>query len=297
MIGFEYVNHLASIGAFGEGKARVLDIGSQNLMLAEADAIVEFARRFGATLGGKALRDEAERIAYFSTPRPGERTSYLSELFDLTSIEYTSFDVCPALKTEIFDLNLQQLDPGRRETFDVVINCGTAEHVLNQLNCFSVMHDALKPGGIWFDQPPCVGFVNHGYFLYHPKFYRDIATANDYEVEDMWYSPAGLGPVLDDDIPIRPYETLHQMKERTPTAEEAAGPYYNLNVILRKTRSGPFRLPLELETSHAEVDQGVAERYAGLRTAGDKTSVSRTASSPTRFLRRVRDAWRHWKRP
>ncbi len=296
MIGFEYVKHLTSIGAFGEGKARVLDIGSQNLMLAEADAIVEFARRFGATLGGKALRDEAERIAHFSTPRPGERTSYLSELFDLTSIEYTSFDVCPALKTEIFDLNLQQLDPSRRETFDLVINCGTAEHVLNQLNCFSVMHDALKPGGIWFDQPPCVGFANHGYFLYHPKFYRDIARANDYAIEDIWYSPAGHGPVLDKDIPIRAYETLHEKIETSPTEEQARGAYFNLNVVLRKTRSGPFRLPLELEASHAAVDQGVAKQYAGPRAAGEKTSISCTASSPTRFLRRVRDTWQHWKR-
>jgi hypothetical protein len=59
----------------------------------------------------------------------------LSEITDLTNIEYDSIDVCPGLRnTEILDLNFDPLPKRMRDRYDVVFNFGTTEHIFNQWN-------------------------------------------------------------------------------------------------------------------------------------------------------------------
>ena len=60
----------------------ILDIGSQCLYHAEPASIKKFVEKYGRITDPDVFEKEAERISYFSWPRPGERTSYLSELLD-----------------------------------------------------------------------------------------------------------------------------------------------------------------------------------------------------------------------
>jgi len=96
----------------------------------------------GGETQSEKFAKESKRLEYFSTPRPDERTTLFSEICDLTSVEYWAFDVCPAFKTEILDLNFDKLPIRHREYYDVVLNYITTEHVFNQWNSFQVMHDA-----------------------------------------------------------------------------------------------------------------------------------------------------------
>ena len=64
--------------------------------------------------------------AHFS-PRPEENTTLFSEIADLAQIDYHAFDICPAPKTDIFDLNFDSLSQKHREHYDVVLNFGTTE--------------------------------------------------------------------------------------------------------------------------------------------------------------------------
>src|SRR5262245_41335888 len=98
-MGMPYLEYLSERGHISRG-SRLLDIGSQNLYLASVEAIRAFVEKHGTIYDQEAFLEAAGRVSYFSTSRPGERTSYVSELLDLTEIDYTSFDVCPALKTE-----------------------------------------------------------------------------------------------------------------------------------------------------------------------------------------------------
>jgi SAM-dependent methyltransferase len=139
--------------------SRILDIGSQNLYNATPQTIRKFAELFGSVSVTPTFDAEVDRISYFSTPRAGERTAYISELLNLTTIGYESYDVCPALKTDIFDLNVERLPDERRNNFDLILNFGTTEHLINQLNAFEVMHDAMKVGGVAFHQLPSVGWI------------------------------------------------------------------------------------------------------------------------------------------
>ena len=64
-----------------------------------------------------------------------------------------------------------------------MLNCGTLEHVINQFNALTFIYQCLKVYGMWFDQPPSVGFPNHGYYNYNPFIYLDFAAPDGYVLE------------------------------------------------------------------------------------------------------------------
>lgn len=172
------------------------------------------------------------------------------------------------IKTEILDLNFEDLPKRYRESFDIVLNFGTTEHIINQLNCFRVMHDAMKVGGISFHQRPCAGWANHGYYLYHLLFIQDLAKANDYEIVDYWYMPAGQCELPPDKM---------RMPESPRTEGKQNGVLtllnFNLNIILRKKISCSFKIKLELETSHSALSKEASQLYLNGKRSTDKKGV------------------------
>jgi hypothetical protein len=266
-MGFANLEYLVEKRLIGR-KSRILDIGSQNLYNVTPERIVSFVRQFGRPLDDKALKEASERLSYFSTPRPGETTTFLADLLDLTDITYLGYDVCPSPGTEIYDLNIQRLPAERRNTFDVVLNFGTTEHVINQLNAFEVMHDAMKVGGVCFHQLPSIGYVDHGYVNYNPLFIDDLVAANDYEVIDRFYTAAGGCPFGTTGVDIRD-------PERPSAPRSGSGPdglpNFNLNYIVRKKVDAPFYVGLEIATTHAPLSQEATASYGERRrlAAGD----------------------------
>jgi hypothetical protein len=251
-IGMKDVEYLSAKGYLDNPSAKMLDIGSQCLLGITPPSVHGFTAKHGCAVSQEVLDKEALRISYFSTPRPGERTTYLSELIDLTAMEYRSFDICPALKTEIFDLNSESVRDVDKGTFDLVLNCGTTEHVINQMNCLRVMHDAATIGGIMLHQLPSTGYLGHGYFCYHEEFFRDLAKSNEYEVEDLWYTPVGYSQPDPASIDLRDHSNPVVPRSAQSYASMNV-PNHNINVVLRKTTERPFALALELATSHAAV--------------------------------------------
>jgi hypothetical protein len=123
--------YLQRNGMLTKERNRVLDIGPQTIYFASNEQIREFVtNQGGATAPQDRLEKEIARLIHFSTPRAGERTTMLSEITDLTNIEYDSIDVCPGLRnTEILDLNFDPLPERMRGRYDVVFNFGTTEHI------------------------------------------------------------------------------------------------------------------------------------------------------------------------
>ncbi len=194
--------YLQRKGLLTPAKNKILDIGPQNVYFARDEQIREFIKNQD-TVAGDELDAEINRLIYFSTPRPEERTTLFSEITDLTSIEYNSIDVCPGLKTEILDLNFDALPAHMIGHYDIVLNFGTTEHVFNQWNCFEVMHDACKVGGAIYHQLPVSGYLDHGYYCYTPLFFREMAAANNYEILDLFVTPAGESKIDALEIPAR----------------------------------------------------------------------------------------------
>jgi hypothetical protein len=269
-------------------KNRLLDIGPQNVYSLTPDQVSEFVSLYGrASVSPKDLDLEKRRLVYYSTPRPGERTTLLSEITDLVGIEYNSIDVCPGLKTEILDLNFDPLPERLRCYHDVVMNFGTTEHIFNQWNCFEVIHDATKVGGVMYHQLPGTGYLDHGYYCYTPLFFKDMAAANGYEVLDLFIHPCGESRLDTLGLSLCTRDSIFTPAVSLP--EDNRIPSLNIHAVLRKTSNAPFKTSLEIATAHAPVNRSIAARY-GVETdtlPSRPSQVLRTALWPLRKAKAV----------
>jgi hypothetical protein len=274
--------YLQRKGLLTTERNKILDVGPQNVYFARDEQIREFVASQGQTASAADLEKEIQRLIYFSTPRSGERTTLFSEISDLTNIEYNSIDVCPGLKTEILDLNFDKLPAHMVGHYDVVLNFGTTEHIFNQWNCFEVMHDATKVGGVLYHQLPASGYLDHGYYCYTPLFFQELASANNYEILDLFVTPAGESKI--DQLKIQARTGTSILDRLDHLTQDNRIPALNIHVILRKTRGSGFRCALEIATAHSPVNAAMAARYSG----------NEQVSAPI-INRDQPKSWRGWK--
>jgi len=68
-----------------------------------------------------------------------------------------------------------------RESFDLVTNFGTSEHVVGQYQLFKNIHDILKVGGCWIHCVPRRGsYPTHSPFKYEAAFFSNLSKFNGY---------------------------------------------------------------------------------------------------------------------
>jgi SAM-dependent methyltransferase len=137
-IAMQYLENLLARGLLRPGD-RVLDIGCSNLYHATREALVEFMSKFGVV--DHAF---AKRLAEASAAK----SAFAGELLDKCGLNYEAIDFAVDYKTTKFDLNKDSLPERFVGAFDVVLNFGTTEHVINQANSFQVIHDAAKHNGL-----------------------------------------------------------------------------------------------------------------------------------------------------
>ena len=156
--------------------ARVLDIGTSELFCAgDPDLSNCFLRHFGAQPYADAERDcVANR-------------SFAAKLFQRAGLTYRAVDIQRFPHTVSVDLNTGRLPLWHRGRYDVVMNSGTTEHVLNQLNAFRVVHESCKVGGLMYHGVPMAGDFSHGLISYNPKFFTRLQEANGYEIPAYGY--------------------------------------------------------------------------------------------------------------
>jgi SAM-dependent methyltransferase len=262
--GMPYLRALERRGAFKGGRASVLDIGSSYLLAAPEEELLDLFRVYGSRPLDDRLRAKARELSARSYPGSPYGFTYLGEVFAETTVRYLAFDIFQAPGTRIFDLNREGLPPDLAGRFDLVLNFGTTEHVLNQFNAFKVIHEALAPGGLAFHQLPMTGWFDHGYFNYNPRLFADLAAANRYDLERLDFSePQGFWRVeewvklpANAKNPVDFQTSLALLGESSP-----AVPNGLVNVLVRKTQVAPFRLPLDVLTSGGEIDGRVANDH------------------------------------
>src|SRR5260370_10864511 len=298
--GMEFLKWLDDRGAFPPG-ARVLDIGESNLRGACAADIRDFLGKHPRPGPCPDRARVSQEFAYRSDllGHPTIQTLFLSELLGLTDIHYVAFDIVSAKGAHRFDLNRHSLARDKVGTFDVALNFGTAEHVMNQFNTFKVMHEAVREGGLLFHQVPATGYINHGYFCYNALLFRHLAEANGYDLVDLWFcGPQGTGNVLVnvDDLPgvadaTKPQNNVQGCREAPVTNSL-------ITVLLCKGVAAPVRIGLDVHTSAAAlahqrafdsgyIDRGSASESAALlATEPAGARVSRPLAAP--FLRWVK---------
>lgn len=168
-------------GLFDLGTARVLDLGEQNLYgNVQAGDVAEIARLLRLD-DGRVAQVEAEAATLTAAVAPTFAFDLAKLLyrvvFDCTT--YRAIDLNGTATAWRHDLNLPL---PVTETFDVVTNFGTSEHVFDQAQLFRSIHALTRPGGLMLHAVPHQGGPDHGFYNYHPTFFHDLAAANGYRL-------------------------------------------------------------------------------------------------------------------
>ena len=289
------IQKLQGLSLFEKGGISILDVGSSNLYSASSEGIVAFLSSFGIPLTVEVERF-AERLSQGSAYDPvsgGENNAFAGELFEKAGFRYEAIDIANGYRTTILDLNHESAPKPFIGTFDLVLNFGTTEHLLNQYNAFKVMHDAVKVGGYIINSLPCVGYSDHGYFTYTPRCMFDMAGYNEYELVVFCFE--GPGSRNDLFAPLRNYQSYFPQLSATLTELDmselgkAIGslniPDIGLLMICRKVKDRPFMGALERSTSVGTVPTSVTSGYEAGPVANledDKLMISDAEDAPER---------------
>ena len=270
-ISLELVEKMYGLGLFGQQKAAVLDIGSSNLYSASIEGIVQFLSHYGVSESDD-VRAFADRLAKGSAYDPvsgGLNGAFVGELFEKAGLTYAAIDIADGYRTTIVDLNHAPAPVSFRGKFDLVLNFGTTEHLLNQYNAFKVIHDSTRVGGYIVHSLPAIGYTNHGYLTYTPRCFFDIAGYNEYEVK--MFSFEGPAAVNDLYAPVRDYQTYFPSLAQTLAERESTEsgrridalqiPDVSIFIVYRKVKDRPFMGALEQSTSVGAVPSTVTGQY------------------------------------
>jgi hypothetical protein len=270
-ISFANIKLLEDYDLIGMQK-RILDFGSSNLYGATPEQIINFVEKHNPR-PRRNLNDWATTFANGSgvdANGVNKNESFAGELFEMAGMNYDSIDIAKGYKTTIVDLNTQVLPEEMVGKYDSVLNFGTSEHILNQMNTFAAVHAATKSGGLMMHSVPSIGFVDHGYFCYTSRFFFDMAGYNEYELVDMWFEQTEGSENLF--ASARQYQTyfptLRERLARIDTEERERSlnllqvPVISLSIIYRKTTEKPFMGMVETSTSVGDVSALVLGSYA-----------------------------------
>ena len=270
-ITFTQIELMKQYGLFGNGKISVLDVGSSNLYSATARGVSDFLVSFGVPISSE-VDEFSQRLAsgsFYDPIKGGINGAFVGELLEKAGMKYHAIDIADGYATTIIDLNHEPTPTKFVGAFDLVLNFGTTEHLLNQYNAFGVVHDSTKVGGHIVHQLPCVGFSNHGFFTYTPRCMFDLAGYNQYELVEFWFG----GPEGNNDL-FRPVSNnlsrfpklsntlaTRQNGQAGAKVAELYLPDISLTVIYKKIKDRPFVGALDTSTSVGAVPSSVTSRY------------------------------------
>lgn len=258
-------------GLIGNGK-KFLDLGSSNLYGASKEQVISFIQRHNPSPRND-LAEWAERLASGSGADAGganKNESFAGELLEAAGMIYDAIDIAIGYKTTVVDLNTMRLPEQMEAQYDTVVNFGTSEHIINQMNTFAAVHAATKKGGYIMHSVPSTGYVDHGYFCYTSRFFFDMAGYNSYDVVDMWFdSPTTTENVF---ATARQYQTYFPslterlnkigVEERETRLNKLMIPTISLNIVFCKKNNNPFMGMVETSTSVGNVPTDILSSYS-----------------------------------
>jgi hypothetical protein len=292
-----------------KANTRILDIGCSNIHTLEPAPLVAFVRTFNDVYDAASLQQWADYVCAGGAMDPemgGANGAWLGDVLTRAGFDYQAFDIFEGYKTEFFDLNQQALASHHHGAYDVVLNFGTTEHLLGQLNAFKVIHEATAVGGWIIHDLPMTGYMDHGYFCYNPMLFMHLATANGYEIHTVKFS-GGVGDESIDASLLARYRAYDFVRTRREEGDwlQAKVPTASILVIFRKTKDAPFRMGLETSTTAGAVRADIASSY-GVAPDGqtgpnlklrDRPPLVSAARSLARMARNeLRDMWRRLRR-
>ena len=229
---------LHNLGFFKKSNS-VLEIGSQELHI-QHDDLKEMIKMAG--LDDVLLENIPNIKNWPFSPRTSSKFFY--EMLGIK--DYSSIDINGIYNAIPHDLNDPFTDKSKFNTFDIVTDFGSCEHVFNIGECYRTLHNLLKPGGYMIvDQALLRG---NGYFKFDESFFEGIATANNYKILFNSYvislgKKTEKGTWKQFHIP-RNHELLDVLdfsKLKNVSSQHNIGVY----AVMQKTNDDEFKIPYE----------------------------------------------------
>lgn len=171
---------------------------------------------------------------------------------------YGSIDVDSRFASLSLDLNFDPIPERERHQYALVTNCGTTEHVANQLNAFKIIHDLTMPGGLMLHILPAQGMLNHGLVNYNSKFFWMLCRSNGYSIVYFDFGSDAVGYPLPGNILdfVEPFVG----DVRTRLADYTSRDYY-FKVVVRKSYDIDLVPPIDVPTGTETDNPSLAQRY------------------------------------
>ena len=153
--------------------ANICALGDQTVRLHSAkdlEVIERFLSKFGANF-------DAQRYS-----RHIECAMHVRAVYEDCGMTYVSIDMNESDNSYPVDLNEPPKTHSIGNTFDMLTNYGTSEHVCNQISAYAWSHYLLKNGGLMFLALPIFHFANHAMSLATPYFFKKLIDGNRYEI-------------------------------------------------------------------------------------------------------------------
>jgi hypothetical protein len=165
---------------------------------------------------------------------------------------YIALDVNEAMDAVVADLN-EPVDIG--ETFDLVTNNGTGEHIFDQRSIFENAHNLSHKWMV--HMMPMSPWINHGFYNFNPILFRDLAMANNYKaliyITNRWGDSYNV--VADE-----------MFKEKKPKilieAVQSIEGDVSVVAVFRKKNNNPFKLPFQGKYQRDIRNDNIKARYA-----------------------------------
>lgn len=125
-------------------------------------------------------RKEIDRLFVLGLDKNFTKENFASHFFKdiLKAKEFHTLDISDYQGAELIaNLNIV-LEDKFKNSYDVVLDAGTVEHLSNTPVAIQNIFDLLKDDGIFYFGSPCNNWVNHGFFQFSPTFFKDLDRYN-----------------------------------------------------------------------------------------------------------------------
>jgi len=78
------------------------------------------------------------------------------------------------------------MDQKYHDFFNLIIDCGTLEHIFDVKAVMENIVKITKVGGYVLQMVPAQNFLNHGFYQFSPTFFHDFYTSNGFEVVESY---------------------------------------------------------------------------------------------------------------
>jgi SAM-dependent methyltransferase len=94
--------------------------------------------------------------------------------------------------THLFDLNRPEIEPIISSKYDLVIDCGTMEHLFDIPKVMKHAFTLLKEGGYVIYMLPGNNFYDHGFYQISPLLLKEYFEANLYDEIEVYVMEYGF---------------------------------------------------------------------------------------------------------